>query len=176
LCTITHSEGTRDEQWNITVYANPSFDVEVEGRDVTIKTDETFTTLVLDEQTTYEQTWITMLSVGEHTLTMTNDYGCQSTRTFEVVPVPLEPMVFFSPNQDGNFDNWKVKGIEFYLEATIQIYDRYHRLLATLQGEELIKGWDGNYNGHAMPMDDYWYVIMIPETKQQISGHFVLKR
>lgn len=176
LCTITHSEGTRDEQWNITVHANPSFDVEVEGRDVTIKTDDAFTTLVLDEQTTYEQTWITMLSVGEHTLTMTNDYGCQSTRTFEVVPVPLEPMVFFSPNQDGNFDNWEVKGIEFYLEATIQIYDRYHRLLATIQGEELIKGWDGNYNGHAMPMDDYWYIIMIPETKQQISGHFVLKR
>lgn len=176
LCTITHSEGTRNEQWDITVHANPSFDVEVEGRDVTIKTDDAFTTLVLDEQTTYEQTWITMLSVGEHTLTMTNDYGCQSTRTFEVVPVPLEPMVFFSPNQDGNFDNWEVKGIEFYLEATIQIYDRYHRLLATLQGEELIKGWDGNYNGHAMPMDDYWYIIMIPETKQQISGHFVLKR
>lgn len=176
LCTITHSEGTRDEQWNITVYANPSFDVEVEGRDVTIKTDDSFTTLVLDDQTAYEQTWITMLSVGEHTLTMTNDYGCQSTRTFEVVPVPLEPMVFCSPNQDGNYDNWKVKGIEFYLDATIQIYDRYHRLLATLQGEELIKGWDGNYNGHAMPMDDYWYVIMIPETKQQISGHFVLKR
>lgn len=176
LCTITHSEGTRNEQWNITVYANPSFDVEVEGRDVTIKTDDTFTTLVLDDQTAYEQTWITMLSVGEHTLTMTNANGCQSTRTFEVVPVPLEPMVFCSPNQDGNFDNWKVKGIEFYLEATIQIYDRYHRLLATLQGEELIKGWDGNYNGHAMPMDDYWYVIMIPETKQQISGHFVLKR
>lgn len=176
LCTITLDQGTRDEQWNITVHANPSFDVEVEGRDVTIKTDDTFTTLVLDEQTTYEQTWITMLSVGEHSLTMTNVHGCQSTRTFEVVPIPLEPMVFFSPNQDGNFDNWEVKGIEFYLEATIQIYDRYHRLLATIQGEELIKGWDGNYNGHAMPMDDYWYIIMIPETKQQISGHFVLKR
>lgn len=176
LCTITHSEGTRNEQWNITVYANPSFDVEVEGRDVTIKTDDTFTTLVLDDQTAYEQTWITMLSVGEHTLTMTNVNGCQSTRTFEVVPIPLEPMLFCSPNQDGNFDNWKVKGIEFYLEATIQIYDRYHRLLATLQGEKLLEGWDGNYNGHAMPMDDYWYVIMIPETKQQISGHFVLKR
>lgn len=176
LCSITHSNGIRDEQWNITVHANPSFEVEVEGRDATIQTDDTFTSLVLDGQMAYEQTWITMLNVGEHTLTMTNAYGCQSTRTFEVVPVPLEPMVFCSPNQDGNFDNWKVKGIDFYPEATVQIYDRYHRLLATLQGEELIKGWDGNYNGHPMPMDDYWYVIMIPETKQQISGHFVLKR
>ena len=176
LCTITLDQGTRDEQWNITVHANPSFEVEVEGRDVTIQTDDAFTSLVLDEQVSYEQTWITMLSVGEHSLTMTNVHGCQSTRTFEVVPVPLEPMVFFSPNQDGNFDNWEVKGIEFYLEATIQIYDRYHRLLVTIQGEELIKGWDGNYNGHAMPMDDYWYIIMIPETKQQISGHFTLKR
>lgn len=176
LCSITHSNGIRDEQWNITVHANPSFEVEVEGRDATIQTDDTFTSLVLDGQMAYEQTWITMLNVGEHTLTMTNAYGCKSTRTFEVVPVPLEPMVFCSPNQDGNFDNWKVKGIDFYPEATVQIYDRYHRLLATLQGEASVQGWDGNYNGHPMPMDDYWYVIMIPETKQQISGHFVLKR
>lgn len=176
LCSITHSNGIRDEQWNITVHTNPSFEVEVEGRDATIQTDDTFTSLVLDGQMAYEQTWITMLNVGEHTLTMTNAYGCKSIRTFEVVPVPLEPMVFCSPNQDGNFDNWKVKGIDFYPEATVQIYDRYHRLLATLQGEASVQGWDGNYNGHPMPMDDYWYVIMIPETKQQISGHFVLKR
>lgn len=176
LCSITHSNGIRDEQWNITVHANPSFEVEVEGRDATIQTDDTFTSLVLDGQMAYEQTWITMLNVGEHTLTMTNAYGCKSTRSFEVLPVPLEPMVFCSPNEDGNFDNWKVKGIDFYPEATVQIYDRYHRLLATLQGEASVQGWDGNYNGHPMPMDDYWYVIMIPETKQQISGHFVLKR
>jgi gliding motility-associated-like protein len=84
-------------------------------------------------------------------------------------------MVFFTPNDDTQNDKWLIDGIEFYPEAFIQIYDRYSRLLKTFRGIDF-EGWDGMYNGHPMPMDDYWYIIMIPETKQQISGHFVLKR
>ena len=38
------------------------------------------------------------------------------------------------------------------------------------------QGWDGNYNGHGMVQDDYWYVILVPETNETLSGHFTLKR
>ena len=177
LCSITHSEGTRDEQWNITVHANPTFEVTVTGRDATIETKSDYTNLVLDGQVEFSETWINTLNIGEHTLTMKDGYGCSSTSTFEVVPVPIKPMVFFTPNNDNNHDYWLVEGIDFYPEAVIQIFDRYHRLLTTLIGFENIKaGWDGMYNGHQMPMDDYWYVIMIPDNNQQISGHFTLKR
>ena len=177
LCSITHSEGTRNEQWNITVHDNPTFEVTVTGRDATIETKSDYTNLVLDGQVEFTETWINTLNIGEHTLTMTDGYGCSSTSTFEVVPVPIKPMVFFTPNNDNNHDYWQVEGIDFYPEAVIQIFDRYHRLLTTLIGFENIKaGWDGMYNGHQMPMDDYWYVIMIPENNQQISGHFTLKR
>lgn len=177
LCVITTPEGTRDEQWNITVHANPTFEVTVTGRDATIETKSDYTNLVLDGQVEFTETWINTLNIGEHTLTMTDGYGCSSTSTFEVVPVPIKPMVFFTPNNDNNHDYWQVEGIDFYPEAVIQIFDRYHRLLTTLIGFENIKaGWDGMYNGHQMPMDDYWYVIMIPENNQQISGHFTLKR
>ena len=177
LCVITTEEGTRDEQWNITVHANPTFEVTVTGRDATIETKSDYTNLVLDGQVEFTETWINTLNIGEHTLTMTDGYGCSSTSTFEVVPVPIKPMVFFTPNNDNNHDYWLVEGIDFYPEAVIQIFDRYHRLLTTLIGFENIKaGWDGMYNGHQMPMDDYWYVIMIPDNNQQISGHFTLKR
>lgn len=177
LCVITTEEGTRDEQWNITVHANPTFEVTVTGRDATIETKSDYTNLVLDGQVEFTETWINTLNIGEHTLTMTDGYGCSSTSTFEVVPVPIKPMVFFTPNNDNNHDYWQVEGIDFYPEAVIQIFDRYHRLLTTLIGFDNIKaGWDGMYNGHQMPMDDYWYVIMIPENNQQISGHFTLKR
>ena len=177
LCVITTPEGTRDEQWNITVHANPTFEVTVTGRDATIETKSDYTNLVLDGQVEFTETWINTLNIGEHTLTMTDGYGCSSTSTFEVIPVPIKPMVFFTPNNDNNHDYWQVEGIDFYPEAVIQIFDRYHRLLTTLIGFENIKaGWDGMYNGHQMPMDDYWYVIMIPENNQQISGHFTLKR
>ena len=88
---------------------------------------------------------------------------------------PVTPMAFFSPNGDNLNELWHVEGLDSYELGYVCIYDRHHRLLATIKGSEY-KGWDGNYNGHPMPMDDYWYVITIPENNQQISGHFCLKR
>ena len=88
---------------------------------------------------------------------------------------PITPMAFFSPNGDNLNELWHVEGLDSYELGYVCIYDRHHRLLATIKGSEY-KGWDGNYNGHPMPMDDYWYVITIPENNQQISGHFCLKR
>ena len=88
---------------------------------------------------------------------------------------PIIPMAFFSPNDDNNNDLWLIAGFDMYPDAYVQIFDRFHRLLATFKGDEF-KGWDGNYNGHQMPMDDYWYVITVPDRNQQISGHFTLKR
>ncbi|MBR5696745.1 MAG: T9SS type B sorting domain-containing protein, partial [Paludibacteraceae bacterium] len=37
-------------------------------------------------------------------------------------------------------------------------------------------GWDGTYNGHAMPSTDYWYVIDVEEIDRQFMGHFTLIR
>ena len=84
-------------------------------------------------------------------------------------------MIFFSPNNDGVNDLWLVEGIETAPNAYIRIYDRYSKLIYQCKGADF-KGWDGNYNGHGMVQDDYWYVISIPETEEQISGHFTLKR
>jgi gliding motility-associated-like protein len=68
-----------------------------------------------------------------------------------------------------------VKGIETAPSAYIMIYDRHSKLLYKSIGSEF-EGWDGNYNGHGMVQDDYWYVIQIPETDEILSGHFILKR
>ncbi len=88
---------------------------------------------------------------------------------------PIVPMAFFTPNEDNNNDLWLIAGFDMYPDAYVQIFDRFHRLLATFKGDEFA-GWDGNYNGHQMPMDDYWYVITVPDRNQQFSGHFTLKR
>ena len=37
-------------------------------------------------------------------------------------------------------------------------------------------GWDGTYNGRPLPSTDYWYVINVPEIRQQFTGHFTLIR
>ena len=105
----------------------------------------------------------------------TNLYGCPHEVYFTLNLIAIEPEIFFSPNEDGVNDRWMIKGIESAPNAHIMIYDRHSKLLYKSVGSEFT-GWDGNYNGHGMVQDDYWYVIQIPETNETLSGHFILKR
>lgn len=104
-----------------------------------------------------------------------DEYGCKHSVYFTLNLMSIEPMVFFTPNNDGVNDLWLIKGIETAPNSYITIYDRHSKLLYKSKGSDF-KGWDGKYNGHEMVQDDYWYVISIPETEEQISGHFILKR
>ena len=82
---------------------------------------------------------------------------------------------YFTPNDDGYNDYWKIKGIDEQLlrNFRINIFDRYGKLLKVFSN--IIEGWDGTYNGHQMPADDYWYVVNL-EDGRTVKGHFALKR
>lgn len=107
--------------------------------------------------------------------TREDEHGCKHTVNFTLNLVELEPDIYFTPNGDGVNDKWMVKGIETAPSAHIMIYDRYSKLLYKCKGSEF-QGWDGKFEGHDMVQDDYWYVISVPETEEQMSGHFTLKR
>ena len=40
------------------------------------------------------------------------------------------------------------------------------------------QGWDGTYNGHLLPADDYWFNVEFVEnaTVKEFRAHFTLKR
>ena len=42
----------------------------------------------------------------------------------------------------------------------------------------LSTGWDGTYNGNALPSSDYWFRVEYTEQgiQKEIRGHFSLKR
>ncbi len=82
---------------------------------------------------------------------------------------------FFTPNQDGYNDTWKLEGIDttLYQNSQISIFDRYGKLIKTLSVQG--NGWDGTYNGVPAPSDDYWYVLKLNENRTT-KGHFCLKR
>ena len=105
----------------------------------------------------------------------TNLYGCTHTVSFTLNLIGITPDKYFTPNNDGIHDKWMIDGIESAPNAHIMIYDRHSKLLYKSIASEFT-GWDGNYNGHGMVQDDYWYVILIPETNETLSGHFTLKR
>jgi gliding motility-associated-like protein/uncharacterized delta-60 repeat protein len=109
---------------------------------------------------------------GIHTIFVNDKNGCGSvSETIAIVGAPP----YFTPNDDGYNDYWKIKGIDEQLlrNFRINIFDRYGKLLKVFSN--IIEGWDGTYNGHQMPADDYWYVVNL-EDGRTVKGHFALKR
>jgi gliding motility-associated-like protein/uncharacterized repeat protein (TIGR01451 family) len=116
------------------------------------------------------------LSYAVHSFYIQDAIGCKSIAQAHLVEAPaIFPPVWFSPNGDGSYDNWEVPGLaEVYPEAEVTIFDRFGKKLVEYKGAE--SGWDGVYQGKAMPSTDYWYQIDIEEIDKQYVGHFTLIR
>lgn len=86
---------------------------------------------------------------------------------------------FFSPDDNGINDIFKVEGIDdWHYEAEnpeIVVFDRYGKKVYTGNYEDMKKGWDGTYDGKDLPSGDYWYEITYSSIKPKV-GHFTLKR
>lgn len=107
----------------------------------------------------------------EHTVVYVRDSnGCGVISTeLDLLHYPL----FFTPNDDGYNDTWQI--INGYLEPNSQVYifDRYGKLLKVMTTSSL--GWDGTYNGNAMPSNTYWFSLSRMDG-QEYHGYFALKR
>lgn len=78
---------------------------------------------------------------------------------------------FFTPNNDGTRDFWKVIDTNNIVN-TISIYNRHGKLIKYLPKNS--HGWDGTFNGQILPNDSYWYEIVL-NTNEVLRGHFALK-
>jgi len=83
---------------------------------------------------------------------------------------------FFTPNGDGINDFWQFvppkENFQIRL-AAIYIFDRYGSLLAQFKPDG--PGWDGMFQGTALPSSDYWFKAFVTNGAE-IRGHFALKR
>lgn len=104
-----------------------------------------------------------------YTLKVTSDKGCSSSdRVFvKVLKKPLIPNAF-SPNGDGINDLWKIKYLETYPGATMEIYNRYGQVLFHSVG--YAKPWNGKYKGQDVPAGTYYYIINPKNGRKQMAG------
>lgn len=122
------------------------------------------------------QFWFTNYMRGDHSFRVKDSNDCVTEQKifYKGVRVPLVIPAYFSPDGDGNNDTWVIKNLWFYERSTVEIYDRFGKRLAYYNAD--VNSWNGEYNGHPMPSDDYWYIIRLADTGEKISGHFILKR
>lgn len=114
------------------------------------------------------------LEGGIYTVLVRDKNGCGQAKI--EVPV-VEYPGFFTPNNDGNNDIWKVKGVNdaYFSESSIRIFNRFGKLLRILKSANV--GWDGFYNGKLLPPNDYWFSITLVDNKgivRKKTGHFSL--
>lgn len=128
---------------------------------------------ILDGGPPQESNTFYNVTLGPHTIEVYDLNGCTSAiKDIVIIDAPL----FFTPNNDGQNDTWHITGVN-QLEGTIvYIYDRYGKLIKTLRHTS--QGWDGNYNGRAMPTNDYWFVAQVKKGDKhfEVRRNFTLKR
>lgn len=95
------------------------------------------------------------LEGGVYTVLIRDKNGCGVlSKEISLITFPK----FFTPNNDGVNDTWKIKGITrtFYQSGKINIFNRYGKHVANFSIYE--NGWDGLYNNKILPSNDYWFV------------------
>lgn len=110
------------------------------------------------------------LPSGEYTVHVRDKNGC-GTITEDVYLLTYPK--YFTPNNDGIHDYWKIKSSELEPNLTIKLFDRYGKFIQYLKANSI--GWDGTLNGEKLPADDYWFVV-VRENGKEHRGHFALKR
>ncbi len=106
---------------------------------------------------------------GLYTVYVRERNGCgEATQEYLHFVIPK----FFTPNGDTENELFILKGIEFYNQSEVYIFDRYGRLLISSRNQPFY--WDGTFKNKPLPSSDYWYVIKIDG--QEFTGHFSLKR
>ncbi|WP_139294445.1 T9SS type B sorting domain-containing protein, partial [Microcystis aeruginosa] len=120
-----------------------------------------------------ESNIFTNLQGGTYTITVRDINGCEDVVvTVDLIDYPP----FFTPNGDGFNDTWNVIGLSDQPGVTINIFDRYGKLIKQISPSG--EGWDGNYNGQPLPSTDYWFTVEYFENEQrkEFKAHFSLKR
>ena len=129
---------------------------------------------------------------AEYTITVTNTNDCSVTETVEIDYLDIEiPNVFNPGGTNSEITTWYPDNLgyiygddfsayNYYSNMEVMIFDRYGRLLKEYEGvrdRSNEQGWDGTYNGNQLPTGDYWYHIILNDSKGRVyTGHFTLYR
>jgi valyl-tRNA synthetase len=116
----------------------------------------------------------TNVGFGWHDITVQDTNGClDATIRVFVINYPR----FFTPNGDQQNDTWNIFSLrEVNPNAKIYIFDRYGKFIKQISPMGV--GWDGTFNGEALPSTDYWFTVEYEEQGEAkvFKAHFSLKR
>jgi gliding motility-associated-like protein len=79
-----------------------------------------------------------------------------------------------TPNNDGYNDTWRMPGLEYYPNATVEVYDQWGKQVFYSRGYE--QPWDGTYDGKVLPMASYHYVVNLGNGSAALVGNITIMK
>lgn len=153
IVNIDTKDWTRNEN-SITVYAEGADEIEYSIDGVNYQDSNIFTDL----------------ETGVYQVYVRDAKGC-GTDVKEIVLMHYPN--FFTPNGDGINDKWRIKYSAKEPNLHVTIFDRYGKIITSFGATG--EGWDGMYQGTALPSTDYWFVVKRQDGRE-LKGHFAMLR
>jgi len=108
---------------------------------------------------------------------LVNPTALSNTINVSLSPVSACEIVIpdaFTPNGDGVNDIWNITALQGYPGCTVTILNRYGVVVYNSNGYP--KAWDGTYNGKALPVGTYYYIIDLKNGRKKLAGSVTILR
>ncbi|MFV8333189.1 T9SS type B sorting domain-containing protein [Flavobacterium sp. GSP14] len=178
--TVRHTNGCIQRTQNITVdQVDPLVLVIADGDLNQIKATATGGSGIYEysfngEDFTSQSTYAYYQSAN-YSVIVRDKNGCTANAKRDFTYIDICIPNYFTPNGDGNLDDWAPGCTNNYPDLSFSIFDRYGRLIAKYR---IGQKWNGKYKGEELPSGDYWYTLKLNNNKddREFVGHFTLYR
>ncbi|MFV8351881.1 T9SS type B sorting domain-containing protein [Flavobacterium sp. XS2P14] len=178
--TVRHTNGCIQRTQNITVdQVDPLVIVIADGDLNQIKATATGGSGIYEysfngEDFTSQSTYAYYQSAN-YSVIVRDKNGCTANAKRDFTYIDICIPNYFTPNGDGNLDDWAPGCTNNYPDLSFSIFDRYGRLIAKYR---IGQKWNGKYKGEELPSGDYWYTLKLNNNKddREFVGHFTLYR
>jgi gliding motility-associated-like protein len=104
-----------------------------------------------------------------------NDLGCVTVDTIRIASCSVVPNTI-TPNGDGVNDTWNIPFLRSFKNVSIEVFDRWGRMVYQSKNGLPAGGWDGTSRGRPLPMDSYFYIINLNNGKDPLKGTITIIR
>lgn len=109
-------------------------------------------------------------------LFVSDKYGCKSnfktSITVKECAHEIEITNVFTPNGDGKNDFWVIENLDNYPKALVEVFDRWGVLVYKSGGYS--NPWDGYFNGEKVSPGCYYYVIILNNGTEKLTGPLMI--